>query len=101
MRVFPRIVPVADRAVLIELGGAVGPEVQAQVWALDRALRDDPVAGQVELVPAMVNLMLVFDPFMTDHAAVSAGVERHLARLTVAAVALAIASFARRNLGAC
>lgn len=87
MRVFPRIVPVADRAVLIELGGAVGPEVQAQVWALDRALRDDPVAGQVELVPAMVNLMLVFDPLMTDPAAVRAGVERHLARLTVAAVA--------------
>ena len=35
----------------------------------------------------MVNLMLVFDPLMTDPAAVRAGVERHLARLTVAAVA--------------
>jgi len=86
MRVFPRIVPVADRAVLIELGGAVGPEVQAQVWALDRALRDDPVAGQVELVPAMVNLMLVFDPLVTDHAAVRAGVEGRVAALAEAVV---------------
>lgn len=83
---FPRILAVADRAVLIELGAAVGPEVQARVWALDRALRDDPVVGQVELVPAMVNLMLVFDPLVTDHAAVRAGVEGRLAVLAEAVV---------------
>ncbi|WP_434619761.1 5-oxoprolinase subunit B family protein [Tabrizicola sp. M-4] len=83
---FHRILAVADRAVLIELGAAVGPEVQARVWALDRALRDDPVVGQVELVPAMVNLMLVFDPLVTDHAAVRAGVEGRLAVLAEAVV---------------
>ena len=83
---FPRILAVADRAVLIELGAAVGPEVQERVWALDRALRDDPVVGQVELVPAMVNLMLVFDPLVTDHAAVRAGVEGRLAVLAEAVV---------------
>lgn len=77
----PRTVPVADRALLVELGDAVAPEVQAQVWALDRALRGDPVPGQVELVPAMVNLLVIFDPLVTDHAAVAAAVLARLASL--------------------
>lgn len=81
MIVQPRLVPVSDRAVLVELGTAVAPEVQERVWALDRALRADPVAGQVELVPAMVNLLVVFDPLLTDHAAVEIAVEARLGRL--------------------
>ncbi|MBD1206334.1 MAG: allophanate hydrolase subunit 1 [Rhodobacteraceae bacterium] len=82
MTAFPRCVPVADRAVLVELGDTVGPAVQAQVWALDRALQDRPVPGQVELVPAMVNLLVIFDPVRTDHAAVTAAVATHLAAVT-------------------
>lgn len=82
MTAFPRCVPVADRAVLVELGDSVGPSVQAQVWALDRALQDRPVPGQVELVPAMVNLLVIFDPLRTDHAAVTAAVTTHLAAVT-------------------
>lgn len=81
-----RIVPVADRAVLVELGEAVAPEVQARVWALDRALQADPVPGQVELVPAMVNLLVVFDPLVTDHAAVAKAVGERLAAPTTAEV---------------
>lgn len=77
----PRCVPVADRAVLVELGDTVGPQVQARVWALDRALQANPVPGQVELVPAMVNLMVIFDPIKTDHAAVAEAVTDRLSRL--------------------
>jgi inhibitor of KinA len=80
----PHLVPVVDRAVLVELGSAVGPDVQALVWALDRALRADPVPGQVELVPAMVNLLVVFDPLRTDHGAVATAVEARLGTLDVA-----------------
>ena len=78
---FPRCVPLADRAVLVELGDAVGPGVQAQIWALDRALQEQPVPGQVELVPAMVNLLVIFDPLLTDHAAVTADLMPWLAVL--------------------
>lgn len=78
---FPRCQPVADRAVLVELGDTVGPAVQAQVWALDRALQDDPVPGQVELVPAMVNLLVIFDPLLTDHAAVATALSARLSHL--------------------
>lgn len=75
---FPRLTPVADRAVLVDFGAAVTDAVHEAVLALDRVLREDPVSGQVEVVPAMVNLLVVFDPLRTDHAAVSAGVEARL-----------------------
>ena len=78
---FPRLAPVADRAVLVEFGAVVEDATHAYVLALDRALRADPVPGQVELVPAMVNLLVVFDPLVTDHAAVRAAVAARLADL--------------------
>lgn len=78
---FPRLTPVADRAVLVAFGAAVTEPVHEAVLALDRVLRDEPVAGQVEVVPAMVNLLVVFDPLVTDHAAVVAEVEGRLGGL--------------------
>ena len=78
---FPRLTPVADRAVLVAFGAAVTEPVHEAVLALDRVLRDAPVAGQVEVVPAMVNLLVVFDPLVTDHAAVVVEVGARLSRL--------------------
>lgn len=86
----PRTVPVADRAVLVELADAVSPDVQARVWALDRALQANPVPGQVELVPAMVNLLVIFDPLTTDHPAVARAVLDRLATLAEVPVAGAL-----------
>ena len=83
----PRTVPVADRALLVELADAVSPDVQARVWALDRALQANPVPGQVELVPAMVNLLVIFDPLATDHPSVATAVMDRLATLADVPVA--------------
>ncbi|NBE06176.1 5-oxoprolinase subunit B family protein [Paragemmobacter ruber] len=77
----PRLTPVAERAVLVEFGTVVDAAVHAAVLALDRALGADPVPGQVEVVPAMVNLLVVFDPLVTDHAAVRAALASRLADL--------------------
>ncbi|MEN9409385.1 MAG: hypothetical protein RL216_1359 [Pseudomonadota bacterium] len=63
--------PVADRALLVEFGDAVDEAVHDRVRALDSALRAAAVPGVLEIVPAMVNLLIVFDPVATDHAAVS------------------------------
>lgn len=84
---YPRLVPVAERGVLVEFGTAVDAGVEAAVLSLDRALRLAPVAGQVEVVPALVNLMVVFDPLATDHAAVAAEVRARLAAAAPTAVA--------------
>lgn len=65
---------------LVEFGAAISDAVHAAVLALDGALADDPVPGQVEVVPAYVNVMVVFDPLVTDHAAVIAGLRARLGR---------------------
>lgn len=67
---FPRLVPVADRAVLVEFGATVDEAVHDAVLALDRALAAALIPGVTEIVPAMVNLLVVFDPLLTDHATV-------------------------------
>lgn len=84
---FPRLRSVADRAVLVEFGDAVTEAVHDAVLALDRVLRDDPVPGQVEVVPAMVNLLVVFDPLVADHAAVRSALDTRLQALRADAFA--------------
>jgi inhibitor of KinA len=71
---------VSDCGVLVEFGDAISDAVHRAVLALDGALADDPVPGQVEVVPAYVNVMVVFDPLVTDHATVIAGLRARLGR---------------------
>jgi inhibitor of KinA len=69
---FPSFRPVADRAVLVAFADTPGPEAEAAVQALDRALAAAPCPGVLESVPAYVTLAVIFDPVETDHAAVTA-----------------------------
>lgn len=72
MTAFPSFRAVADRAVLVVFAETPGPEAEAAVHALDRALATAPCPGLVEAVPAYVTLAVIFDPVETDHAAVTA-----------------------------
>ena len=75
---------VSDCGVLVEFGATLTEAVHGAVLAMDAALAADPVAGQVEVVPAYVNLMVVFDPLVTSHDVVAAGVRARLGRGAVA-----------------
>lgn len=70
--------PVGDRAMLVEFGASIAPQAHAAVLALDDALADRPFPGLVETVPAFVNLLAVFDPLVTDHAAAEAALRDRL-----------------------
>ena len=70
----PRFKPVADCALLVAFAEDVSDEAHARVLALDRAIGDAPIAGLCEVVPAIVNLLVVFDPLETDHARVEAAI---------------------------
>ena len=85
----PRFVPVADHALLVEIGSVIDDAVTDRVHALDRNLAAAPFAGLRETVPAFVNLLIDFDPLATDHAAVEAAVRDRLARPAIAARAAA------------
>ena len=64
--------PVAEHGLLVEFGDRIDEAIHTAVLALDRALAAAPFAGFVEAVPAYVNLLVRFDPMVTDHATVEA-----------------------------
>ncbi len=90
-QVRPVFSPVADHALLVGLGAEIGADSARAVLALDRALTahpplaldhaltTHPPEGLVEVVPALVNLLVEFDPLVTDHARMQAAVEALLA----------------------
>ena len=67
--------PVADRALLVEFGDKIAPDIHAQVLRLDRLLALSPPLGLIEVTPAYANLMISFDPLLTDHTAMQGAVE--------------------------
>ncbi|MFM7654110.1 MAG: 5-oxoprolinase subunit B family protein [Paracoccaceae bacterium] len=67
---WPIFRPVAEHGLLVEFGDRIDPLTHAAVLALDRALAARPVSGFAEAVPAYVNLLVRFDPLITDHRAV-------------------------------
>ncbi len=69
---------IADHAVLVEFSTAISDAAHAQVLQLDQALAARPFVGFNEAVPAFVNLLVDFDPLLTDHAQVAT----HLRALT-------------------
>jgi len=69
--------PVADHAVLVDFADSLSDSAHRAVLQLDQALAAQPFAGFTESIPAFVNLLVDFDPFLTDHSAV----ESHLRTL--------------------
>jgi KipI family sensor histidine kinase inhibitor len=69
---------VGEAALLVELGRAIDPGLNARVRALDRALAEQPLPGLRECVPAYASLLVVFDPGRTSHAEVGEAVRARL-----------------------
>lgn len=76
--------PIAERAVLVEFGTALNDAAHAAVLRLDQALAATPCPGLREAVPAFVNLLVEFDPLITDHASVTAHLRGLLSHKTAA-----------------
>lgn len=75
---WPKFEMVADHALLVILGDAISDSTSASVLALDRALAADPPPGMVECIPALVNLLVDFDPLVADHGQI----QEHVQSLT-------------------
>jgi inhibitor of KinA len=81
----PVFQPLGDRAVLVQLGNEISPEVNDRVrdllFALDQAL----IKGIVDLVPGYASLLVVYNPFDTGSRAIRDWIEALLARQLVPA----------------
>ena len=85
MTAFPLFRPVAEHGLLVEFGDRLDDACHAAVLRLDRALAATPFAGFAEAVPAYVNLLVRFDPLVTDHTRVKDALCALMARTTDAA----------------
>jgi KipI family sensor histidine kinase inhibitor len=59
---FPRVLPVGDAAVTVEVGDRLDPATNARVLSLDRDLATSPFGGFREAVPTHRSLLVLFDP---------------------------------------
>ena len=66
----PQFRAIADHSLLVAFGTDISDDAHAKVVALDTAIGADMPVGVIETVPALVNLLVSFDPVVTDHAAV-------------------------------
>src|ERR1044072_3062497 len=60
----PKIVPVGDSAVLVELGDEIDITINQRVHALAALLNTSPLAGVIETVPAYATLVVHYDPLI-------------------------------------
>ena len=74
----PSFKMVADRAVLVEFGTVVDDDTNRAVITLDQAIASNNITGIAEVIPAMVNLLVIFDPLKTTHEAIQSAIEELL-----------------------
>ena len=74
-RGWPRYVAIADHALLVSFGDSMADSTSAEVLALDRALAKSAPEGLLECIPALVSLLIEFDPLVTDHVQMQKAVE--------------------------
>ncbi len=71
----PQFKAIADHALLVTFAEEISDAAHGAVLALDAALGANPPDGMIETVPAMVNLLVSFDPILTDHDAIKTYVQ--------------------------
>ena len=63
----PTFKPIADHALLIEFATQISQQANDVVVLLDAAIQRNPPIGLLETIPALVNILIDFDPLLTDH----------------------------------
>lgn len=62
----PRLLPLGDSALLIQLGDEIDPALNRQVHAFERRLRADRLPGVIESVPAYASILVHYDPLQLN-----------------------------------
>ncbi|WP_341861963.1 allophanate hydrolase subunit 1 [Gymnodinialimonas sp. 57CJ19] len=74
MRETPSFSPIGDSGLLVTLAEEPTDAANDRVIALDHAITAAGIAGVAEVIPALVNLAVQFDPIITDHATIAAAI---------------------------
>lgn len=82
---YPRFLDAGETALVVEFGDVVDPAINAQVLALDAALRADPPKGAREFVPTYRSLMIHYEPLEIERAELICIARQAMAATTVSA----------------
>lgn len=63
----PKIVPLGDAALLVQLGDEIDPAINQRVHALAALIDDAPFVGMRETIPAYSTLLIHYDPLLTGY----------------------------------
>ncbi len=77
----PKIVPLGDSALLVQLGDEIDLQINQRIHLLDALLRADAMDGIVECVPAYGTLLIHYDPLRLTYAKLSDWVSSKLDQL--------------------
>lgn len=77
----PKIVPLGDSALLVQLGDKIDIAINQRVHALAALLNISPVDGLIETVPAYATLLLHYDPLVLTYAEIRKWVRAKLDQL--------------------
>lgn len=72
----PKFKNVSDCGVLVELGSEINDETSNAIYALDKRIASANIKGVVEVIPALINLLVIFDPIQADHIDIQAAVSK-------------------------
>ncbi|MEC7761733.1 MAG: carboxyltransferase domain-containing protein [Pseudomonadota bacterium] len=78
----PAFRPVGDRALLLTYSDTTSHDVSDAIVAADRCICAAAPKGLCEVIPALVNLLVVFDPLETDHDQIEADLRTLLSGMT-------------------
>lgn len=81
----PRLLPLGDAAILVQLGADVDPELNRRVHSLDRRLQARAIEGVIETVPAFASVLVHYDPVQVGYRQVAEWLDRELAQSDEAA----------------
>lgn len=78
----PILRPMGDRALLVQFGRRIDPEVSRRVRALLHGLSQIRPAGIVDLLPGYLNLAIVYDPLVVSFSGLKTCLNKLLAELS-------------------
>jgi inhibitor of KinA len=78
----PKFTSVSDCGVLVSFSQDISDSAHKMVIGLDTSITEDPPLGMIETVPALVNLLVSFDPLLTDHVAIELAVKERIKFMT-------------------
>ena len=74
----PRIVPLGDSALLVQMGNEIDITLNQHIHALAALINASPLEGVIETVPAYGTLLIHYDPLILTHTKISRWVRAQL-----------------------